>query len=245
MSSTDIITGQYVRIRQTAANVGDRIVARLIDYVIIGFYGFAMSVLLVAFFGAIGGNAGNSIWALSYLVLVFVPCTFYSFFFEWLWHGQTLGKRLRKLRVVSIDGSQPTLGRLFMRWIFLSIDVWVSCIGILPIAFSKRHQRFGDMAAGTMVIHLDDYEQWHDALDDFYYLQPDYKPVYPQAEQLSDGQADLIRRTLYAPGGYDIDQVDRLAAKVAQFLHVKKKESNAALFLTSVFNDYQYFTLRL
>lgn len=243
MATADIVTGQYVRISQTAASVGDRIVARIIDYVVIFAYSFLMFNLLYnALMNLDFGQYDTAVRVLLYTILVFLPTSMYSLVCETFFHGQSMGKRFRHIRVVSIDGSQPTIGQLTIRWLFLMIDVWVSCIGILPIALSKRHQRFGDMAAGTMVIHEDDYQQWHSALDEFYWLTPDYKPAYTQAERLSDGQANLIDRTLHGGNGNDFDQVERLANKVAQFLNVKPKEDKVT-FLTKILHDYQYYSL--
>lgn len=238
MAKTDIVTGQYVRISQTAASVGDRIVARLIDYGVLGLYSLGMLALI----GSVGDSVGDGLLMPLAMLFFILPTVFYSFWCELLFHGQTLGKRIRHTRVVAIDGSQPSVGQAFMRWMFLLADVWFSCAGIIPIIVSRRHQRFGDMAAGTMVIREDEYERWHSALDDFYWLTPGYKPLYPQAERLSDGQARIIDRTLYAPGGYEPEQVARLAAKVAAFLKITPQE-DAPAFLARVLHDYQYYTL--
>lgn len=242
MAETDIITGQYVRISQTAASLGDRIVARIIDYVIVMAYSFVMIVLFNQFDRMITNYFGNTVLVFAITFILILPPTLYSLICETFFHGQTIGKRVRHIRVVSIDGSQPTIGQLTIRWMFLLVDVWMSAIGILPIAFSKRHQRFGDMAAGTMVIREDNYQHWHSALDEFYWLTPEYKPTYPQAKLLSDGQAQIIDRTLHGHDDYNYDQVARLAEKVQKFLGIKTKENNFA-FLSKVLHDYQYYTL--
>lgn len=244
MATADIITGQYVRISQTAASVGDRIAARLIDYFVLGAYSFLVSMLLAQFIFTLDFGLLSDVIRIACLFLFLIfPTMFYSLVCEMFFHGKSAGKYVRHIRVVSIDGAQPTFGQLIIRWLFLLVDVWASCIGILPIALTKRHQRFGDLAAGTMVIHEDDYQNWHSALDEFYWLTPDYKPEYPQAERLSDGQANLIDRTLHGSDGYDFNQVEKLADKVAQFLKVKPKEGKFG-FLTKVLQDYQYFTLQ-
>ena len=54
-------------------------------------------------------------------------------------------------------------------------------------------------------------------LDDFYYLKANYRPVFRQAVDLSDGQAHVIERTLYAPSGYDPEQVSLDALLLAYF----------------------------
>lgn len=235
MATTDIITGQHVRIAQTAASIGDRIIARLIDYIAIGCYALSMSYLLFA----TGLVEATPLWSLA----IAIPAFFYSVLCEILFHGQTLGKAIRKMRVVNIDGSPPTIGGVLLRWMGLIIDVWMSCAGILVIMATPRRQRLGDLAAGTMVIRMDEYAKWHGALDDFYHLRPDYRPTYREASNLSDAQANIIERTLFAPEGYDETKVDTLATKVSAFLHVVPREKDKAGFLLNVLHDYQYFEL--
>lgn len=242
MSKSDIITGQYVRIEQTAASLGDRIVARLIDFVFLFAYVSSMMQLLKTF-----GDLWPEFKGTILVWFVFLPAVFYSFLCETFFHGQTLGKRLRHIRVVNVNGSQPTMGALLLRWMCLAIDVWTSGVGIVAIMLTKRRQRLGDLAAATMVIHLDDYKQWHGTLDDFYYLKANYRPVFRQAADLSDGQAHVIERTLYAPDGYDPEQVSKLAAKVRSFLHhdILPSGMTDADYLTTVLRDYQYFEMEL
>ncbi len=239
MSKTDIITSQNVRIEQTSASVGDRIIARLIDYFVIGCYitGTTMIYLSVS-------DQNRSLFLeTAYIWLTFLPSAFYSFICENLFHGQTLGKHLRHLRVVNVNGSPPTIGALLLRWMCLMLDVWTSCIGVIFIMGTKRGQRLGDLAAGTMVIHLDDYKSWHGSLDNFYYLKADYTPIYPQAVNLSDGQAHLIERTLQASSGYDPMKVDALYTKVTQFLSITPRDNDHAKFLSTILHDYQFYEL--
>lgn len=234
MSNTDIITGQYVRIRQTAASLDDRFSAMTTDILLIGVYVF----LTTSAMSLIPEKLANFVL----IAFIIVPCLSYPLICEYFFRGQSIGKFFCHMRVISADGTRPTIGQLLLRWVFLWVDIGVLCIGVLPILLTARHQRFGDMAAGTMVIKEESYKKWHEALDDFYYLSPNYRPVYPQAMQLSDGQADLIRRTLYAPAGYDEGQVSRLAGKVSRFLQVNPT-GDKAQFLTTILNDYQYYTL--
>lgn len=76
----------------------------------------------------------------------------YTFLLELLCDGQTVGKRLMKIRTVCADGSQPTMGTLFLRWLMEIVDIDMVCLGVIPIIVTRRHQRLGDFAAGTMVI---------------------------------------------------------------------------------------------
>jgi hypothetical protein len=72
-----------------------------------------------------------------------------------LWHGQTPGKRIFKLRVIKDSGRQITLVEAMTRNLLRIVDVLpgMYLIGILSILVSSQRKRLGDMAAGTLVVH--------------------------------------------------------------------------------------------
>ena len=82
----------------------------------------------------------------------------YFIFFEWLWDGQTPGKRLIKLRVIRDDGRPITLWEAIARNLLRVFDaapgfvIPVYSIGLIVIFLSGRDQRVGDIFAGTVVI---------------------------------------------------------------------------------------------
>lgn len=241
MSHSDIITAQYVKIAQTPAGLGDRILARCIDYAIIVAYAISMVKMLGLLTDIMPLPVTTSV------IIVWLPCLLYTFVFEFFWHGQTPGKRIRHIRVVQRDGSRPGIGSIFLRWVCELVDIACSGVGIIFIAFTRHGQRLGDLAAGTQVIHMARYQDYHVSLDDFNHLRYDYQPVYPEAARLSPGQADLISRTLYAPAGYEPAQVDRLADKVRSFLHHDPADipTSNADYLVTILHDFQYYELAL
>lgn len=146
MAASDIITGQFVRISQTPASIGDRIIARIIDMIVIVLYMLSVSFMLF------GGTSILSFLSNEITIVIFfaayLPAIFYSFLCETFNNGQTLGKRIMKTRVVKADGSTPGMGDFLMRWMLLLVDLHISCIGLIAIICTKRNQRFGDLAAG-------------------------------------------------------------------------------------------------
>ena len=73
----------------------------------------------------------------------------YFFVMESL-RGQTLGKKIMKLRVVHPDGSAATTSKIAARTILRPIDY--TMIGVIAVlASGKKRQRLGDMLAGTIV----------------------------------------------------------------------------------------------
>lgn len=242
MASADILTGQFVSIEQTPASVGDRIFARFIDFLVRGAYFIGMLILLGMLSPQKGGD--DAFYLIAALV-VFIPVMFYTFLCELFFNGQTFGKRVMKIRTVMADGSRPTLGALFLRWLLELIDISFFVVGILPIIVTKRHQRLGDLAAGTMVIRCPDIAQMHISLSEFQYAMPDYKPKYAKASILTPGQAELIERVVKIAdrhGYYDEDNVSRLAEKVAKTVKARGR-FHGLPFLRHVLNDYRYFTL--
>lgn len=243
MSQNDITTGQFVRIEQTPAGIGSRILGRLIDIIVLTVYYTASFYILNLFARAGLMNANWQMWLV--LVAVYLPSVGYAFWCELLFDGQTLGKHIMRTRVVMADGSQPTVGALLMRWMLELVDIGMGCAGIIVMGCTRRTQRLGDLAAGTLVIARPDLSRMHLSLDEFSYARRDYKPAYPEAQNLSMGQAEIIDRLLYGHVQYDHAQTVRLADKVCGVLGVKPREHNPVDFLVTVLHDYQYYAMQV
>ena len=239
MTKTGIITSQYVRIDQTPAGVGERIFARMLDYLI-------MFVYSVGIFYVLDATNLHSLIRNDYgvllLFLLFMPVVFYSFLWEILNRGRSPGKMAFGMRVVMRDGTTPTMGAYFMRWMLQLLDMWMSWIGIIVILLNKYNQRFGDLAANTIVIKERDYHRIQVTLDEFNHMSRNYKPVFPQAENLSLEQVNTINEALVR---YDTNRVRRIASlsgKVRDFLKVTPSTDDE-LFLKTLTRDYQYYAL--
>ena len=238
MADSNILTGQYVRIEQTAASVGDRIVAQLIDWLALFAYEFLVFWLIDTF-------VTSEKWLVIVLIVfVLMPLLFYTLACEVLNHGQSIGKMVMKTRVVKVDGSTPTLGSFLLRWLVFLVDgPMTSYMGLIPIALTKNHQRLGDLAAGTMVIKLQNYKKIQVSLDEYDYMQKNYTPRYPQASDLSLEQIEIIRRTLATNWNDNNLHVMQLSAKVQEKLGIRRAELTDEAFLSRVVRDYQYYAL--
>jgi len=98
-------------------------------------------------------------WTLAVLIIVlFLIFSGYFVFFEWLWNGQTPGKRLMKLRVIREDGRPVTLWEALARNLLRLFDTFpgfiipIYSVGLIAVFMSRRDQRIGDMFAGTVVV---------------------------------------------------------------------------------------------
>ncbi|TBN06311.1 RDD family protein [Hyunsoonleella flava] len=236
MSELQINTTQNVKIKFTAAGVGERLVAFIIDTAIkIGYL-----LILNKVFGVFEGMDEWSQIGIN-TVLSF-PVMFYTLALETFLDGQTVGKRALKIRVVKIDGFQATFSDYVVRWFFRIVDVWIFGIGFFVIIFSKKLQRIGDMAAGTGVISLKDKVNInHTILEQ---LKTDYKPTYPNVIKLSDNDARIIKDTYTrARAAKDYSTLIKLRNKLIEVVGIKEvKQSNDIEFIDVILKDYNFYT---
>ena len=164
-----IETPERVPLAFALASIGNRFLAVAIDH----FIQYAAIILIVLTFISIASGinifSGDSDvgkifeemskWAVALLIIIiFALFTGYFIFFEWLWNGQTPGKKLLKLRVIREDGRPITLWEALARNLLRIFDavpglvVPVYSIGLITIFLSSRDQRVGDIFAGTVVI---------------------------------------------------------------------------------------------
>lgn len=80
----------------------------------------------------------------------------YSILLEWRWRGQTIGKRLLRLRVVDAQGLRLTPQQIIIRNLMRVVDLLplLYLVGGLACLLSRTAQRLGDMAASTVVIRI-------------------------------------------------------------------------------------------
>jgi len=162
-----IETPERVPLAFALASIGNRFLAVLIDHFI-----QYMAILIVAWAfiswsGVVDMNsierdellAQMSKWTIALMIVIlFLIFAGYFIFFEWLWNGQTPGKRLMKLRVIREDGRPITLWEAIARNLLRIFDavpgffIPIYSIGLVSIFLSNRDQRIGDMFAGTVVI---------------------------------------------------------------------------------------------
>ena len=152
-----IETPEQVALEFPLAGVGSRFLAISIDTLIQILIGAAVLAAVAGLWSLLGEAAsGRGPWFLAVLVIT-VFLLFYGYFmgFEAFWHGQTPGKRLVGLRVLSVTGRPAGIGEAILRNLLRVVDQLpgVYAIGILTMLISSRHQRLGDLAAGTVVVH--------------------------------------------------------------------------------------------
>jgi uncharacterized RDD family membrane protein YckC len=80
----------------------------------------------------------------------------YGILMEWFWRGQTLGKRLMRLRVVDAHGLRLQFSQVVIRNLIRVVDALPALylVGGLTCILSRRVQRLGDYAANTVVVRM-------------------------------------------------------------------------------------------
>lgn len=243
MSQLTINTTQNVTINFTAASVGERIGAHLIDMVLkiaycLVLYGIIFTSVLEKIIRTFDDY---TVIALS--VLTFLPVLFYSFVLEALLEGQTLGKKLLKIKVVKLDGYQASFGDYLIRWLFCAIDTLLfwGFIGLITMVSNKKTQRLGDISAGTAVITLKNNISISNTILEE--IGVTYLPIYPLVIKLSDNDVRIIKETFTnAVAKNDFEMIDRLQTKITTVTGIKNQSGNSSDFIRTVLKDYNFYT---
>jgi uncharacterized RDD family membrane protein YckC len=154
-----IETPERVPLHFALASIGNRFLACAVDHAIQGFaIGLiGLAAFILASFSTIQEmfqSAPKWVYAVM-IILLFLTFSGYFTFFEWLWSGQTPGKRWLKLRVIREDGRPITFWEAAVRNLLRSMDMMPApfySIGLISVFATARDQRIGDMVAGTVVV---------------------------------------------------------------------------------------------
>jgi len=147
-----VVTPENIAFQYRVAGPFRRLPAYLIDLAIRVVVGGAALFGLSLVFGVAGlEKLGLGLW----LVLFLFPLTwFYGGLFETFWNGQTPGKRLTRIRVLSVEGQAINASQAILRNILRAVDALpvLYLLGLISSAMNDRFQRIGDLACGTMVV---------------------------------------------------------------------------------------------
>jgi uncharacterized RDD family membrane protein YckC len=246
MDTIQVNTSQHVTIDYPVAGLGERIAARLIDLAIF----VILYILIMIVFGITGFTIGLSKGPYTVIltviaITVIAGFVFYDLLLEIFMNGQSIGKKLMKIKVISMDGGQASIGQYFIRWLFRLIDFTLSMQmgGLICVAVTDRKQRIGDIVAGTILIRTVP-KTGHEHIA---FLQPaeqNYTPVFAGVHQLNDRNIELIHEvltTFYQTHNFQL--IEATAAKIASILSVNVPQGmNGLNFLQTIVKDYNYLT---
>jgi uncharacterized RDD family membrane protein YckC len=249
-------TGFNIEVEFPVSPFHRRLFAWLIDVGIQWIYIWIGTSLL----GSWTGLGSTRPWIVA---LFFLPYIFYHLICEITMHGQSLGKMATRIKVVTLQGGQPSISQYMIRWLFRIVDfpvllaislmsniiyenlgdIWwllpVVFAGLISVIATPYSQRVGDLIAGTVLIDLNNRTSWQDTV--FTEVESTYQPRYPQVMQLSDRDINTLKNiieTVSKRNDYD------LAFKIATRIQTKLKlqtDQDAIAFLYTLLKDYNYY----
>ena len=244
MSNIQINTTQNVNISIRLASLGERLLASLIDFIIMAAYVYVAGRIIDAM-NLLDYTRDRWI-VVAIISLFFLPVLLYTLLSEIFFNGQTLGKKVMKIKVIKIDGYRAGFGDFFTRWIFRIVDIWLvtftPIVGIVSIIVSKNNQRIGDMASGTAVISIKDrYKINHEILEET--QRESYKPTYPEVIKFSDNDMRIIRETYHAAlQSNDRKTMEKLRIKVEEITGTSKNDLSDSEYINRIIKDYVHYT---
>lgn len=233
MNTLEFENTQGINLQYPTANVIERAVSLLIDLIIM------FSSFFVLFQALLTDFMNTDVM----VIVIGAPIAFfYTLLMEVFNNGRSLGKMIMGIKVIRIDGRNPTAYDYFMRWMFRWLDIYFTwgAIAALMVGGTPKSQRLGDILADTAVIRT---RNLRVPLTRIFSLKKldDHKVQYPGVKNLSEKQVLVIKETLTRSRNYNNrahqSLLRELAKRVSQTLNVEVKKA-PNVFLTAVIKDY-------
>jgi uncharacterized RDD family membrane protein YckC len=210
-----IDTPEGVPLELTLAGVGSRCAAALIDYVFQTIILIALALVLGV--GAGLGPGGSALSTAGYILGFFLVFWGYDVAFEVLNSGRTPGKAMNGLRVVRESGAPVTFGTSAVRNVIRIIDILPGTyiVGMTSILATRRNQRLGDLAAGTLVLREPR------SLPPELRLSPSVQAPAWDTSAVTPQELDTVAAFLSRRGGLDAGARIQIAAELAGRLRPK------------------------
>lgn len=242
MNTISIVTSQNIELEYELGSLGDRIVGRILDGLVLVGYGLLLFAIIV--FGNLENTLTDNWWIIFMLLL---PVLFYDLVLELLLNGQSVGKKVMGIKVISLNGEQPSLGQYLLRWIFRIIDFSFSgsIVGLVMVAATEKKQRLGDLIAGTVLVKTKPRTRLSDTMFQPT-VQEQYLVTYPEVVHLKDNDIQLIKEVLNSANrSGNAELTYKAQQKVEAVLNIRSKHFDAKGFLYAVLADYNHLTAQL
>jgi uncharacterized RDD family membrane protein YckC len=183
---------------------------------------WSIVALAVGLLGIISADFAGMVGAIAY----FLISQGYGIATEWLWRGQTVGKRVMRLRVIDARGLRLSFAQIVLRNLLRFVDglPLFYLVGGAASLLNARAQRLGDLAADTLVI-------WEpsERPPDFALLQGDkynslraHAPVVARLRQsVSPAEARAAWSALARRDQFDAEARVRLFAELANYFRTR------------------------
>ena len=236
MEIITVRTTQNIDIDYETGGLGERILAYLLDLLIF------VALSFLGWFLSASGLSGTGVEI--YFIVIGILLLFYDLLCEVLLNGQSAGKMVMKIRVISLDGTRPKFSQYLLRWLFRLVDFTITSwlAGLVTIALTQNGQRIGDLVAGTAIIRT----KPRTSRDNIVFATTDntYEVVFSQAVQLTDKDIALIHEVIenyFKTGNNNI--VYTMADRIRQYLGISlPPDMNSMQFLQTILKDYSHIT---
>jgi len=260
MPIIQIATAFNIDLEFEIAEFHKRLLAYIIDFTLLLIYIYAMKNFIYTALDIEFESEANM--GLDILIIS-LPMLLYSLVTELWMNGQTVGKKIMGIRVISLEGGEPTFGQFLLRWITkffewpflfgyifkdaLMAYAFITCLCgiavVITIAVTSKSQRLGDLAAGTVVVNT----KSKLSVEDTVFMEvnkTDYKVMFPDVMRLSDRDINTIKTVLMqANKRSNYDMCHRVASKVKEVLKITT-DLYPEQFLEKLLEDYNYLATR-
>ncbi len=239
-----IDTPENVTFGYAVAGIGSRFIGALIDTTLLVLALLLLNIVVAVLLAWLGDNAPPSAldsepapdWFFGLVIAIYTLVNFgliwgYYLAFEWMWNGQTPGKRLAGTQVVQVSGAPATFGEIAIRNIIRIVDFlpFAYATGFVVMLSNRRARRLGDFAANTLVIRQQQPVKLADLGAADLTAAPTATPAeraavpaeilarFPNLAQVTDDEYQLMREVLarHAQGSAGGDLLRRLAVAMA------------------------------
>jgi uncharacterized RDD family membrane protein YckC len=263
MSEIRIATNFNIDVEFTSPPFYRRLAAWMIDLFLEVFY-LIMAIRYLNSIRVSNFDESYNIWAIGLALMV--PFLVYHVVCEITMNGQSFGKKLIGIRVISENGGRPSISQYVIRWLIRTSDVTLLIMIIMAAsgAFSRvnavwgmgmvlglllldvilvntrKQQRLGDILAGTILINTRQKEDINDTI--FQEVSDTYVPSFPQVMQLSDRDINSLKGILdTARKRHDFNLAELASEKIKAHLNIYTTLSPFD-FLEVLLKDYNYLS---
>jgi uncharacterized RDD family membrane protein YckC len=271
MSRYKILTPFNIELDFDIPEFHKRLFAWMLDVIIAMLYVLLVFILAGLILGNANNDvfSRNLAWV-SYLIML--PIWFYPLAMEILCNGQTLGKKILGIRVINENGGNATASQFIIRLLLrtsdlamLNLILYFFVINPLDareliesplllffflfiiadticIIVTKKSQRLGDLAAGTILVNL----RTKAGLDEtvFMEMEDNYVPIFPEVMKLTDRDLNIIKSvysTVIKKNDYAL--AERTASKIEYALKIQTNQ-HPLTFLETLLKDYNYLSTK-
>jgi uncharacterized RDD family membrane protein YckC len=199
-------------------------------------------------------------------LMILLPVFIYHVVCEITMNGQSIGKKILGIRVVSENGGRPGISQFIIRWLIRTADFMILLVllynvlifvsldwffigtalllisDILLVASGKKSQRLGDILAHTILVRTGARGNVEDTV--FMEVSDNYVPVYPQIMRLSDKDINAVKNILdSARKKKDFELAAMATEKIKRHLNLESSLSPFD-FLDTVMKDYNYLSVK-